>query len=322
MGLLGYFKDPNTRPKALAASVLLGGALAYGAYHFWTHRSQIVSGVKKVEDKLEKAASKIGDKIKEGALEVEHKIEEALYKLSHKLPSAKDRVKEFKNIYLERFVEAKKKAFADADKDALSFDSLLLIQQLAIEMAEKDFRKITKLNRESRRKFMENEKAKYEAILIEGEKDFEKIFSQNLLEILKECEVSKEKYDNSMGANLTYDDNVYLEGSGLQQAMVLRLPAINEPTPPSQEYTIEIHKFMLDEYHKIAYRPMRKEYYTEVKDKLVFDRVHMQYGIEEEDVLKLRRNFDSLELKDLISQYNSAIVEDESQHGNFPVASK
>lgn len=331
MGLQDLFKDPSTRPKAIAASLVIGGVLAYGAYQFWTHRTEVAEvvshGAHKAGDtikdaghKVEKAAHSLGQEVKKVATTVEAKIDEALYKISHKLPSAKDRVAEFKKFHLERFVHAKQKAISEEHEKVLKYDTLTQIQQLAIEMSEKDFRKLIRINREERRKLIQHQKFNYEEVTIGGMKDFEDIFDQNIAEILKECGVSQEKYNDSIAQHIATDQGVYLVGPQLYETMVARMPAVNAPVTPTKDYAVEVFTYMVDQYPKIMYQPRSKEHYTEVKDRMLLDRVHEKYQLEEEDIKKLRRDFDSLELRNLVEKYDNLIIADENKHGNFPDA--
>lgn len=317
-GVQDYFKDPATRPKAIAASVLLGGALAYGAYHFWINRDQVAADVKKVAHSVEHAAKKAGHEVEKVLGNTEQAVEKGIHWVSKKIAPPKTRLATFKELHLQRFVEAKQAAFKGADRDIIDYSTLIRIQQLAIEMSENDFRKVVKLNREHRRKCLEHDKAKYEEIVIQGEKDFETIFKENLHEILAECEISRDKYEKSMAEHVKTDDKVYLEGANLYDVMVNRLPAVNEPVKPNQEYVVQIHNFMMDHYQKIFYKAIHKEFFTDIKEKMLFDMIHEKYGIEEEDLRKLRKEFDTFEVRNLREKLENLIVADENQFGEFP----
>ena len=339
------FRDPSTRPKAIAVSLLLGGTLAYGAYQFWIHRAEVAHTVahgahaagqaardaghavadatESAGHKVSDAAHSLGQNVTNVAQKVEGKIEATLYRISHKLAPARDRVHEFKQVHLERFVKAKQHAITEDPDKTLSLQTLSSIQQLVIEMSEKDFRKSIRLNREERRKLIAHQKHHYEEVVIGGMKDFEQIFEQNLSETLKECGVSQDKYNDSIAQHVNTDPNIYLVGPQLHETMVLRLPAVNTPVTPTKDYAVEVYAvevyaFMVEQYPKIMYHPISREHYTEVKDKMLIDRVHEKYQLEEEDIKKLRRDFDSLELRNLIEKYDYLIIEDENKHGNFP----
>ena len=285
--------------------------MAYGAYHFWTRKDSVAQGLSAVVHKVEDAA-----------LNVVHKVEDVVTAVKkgyiQKLKPAKERVEEFKKLHLQKFVEAKEAAIKEDKERVLAYETLKKLQQLAIEMSEKDFRKITKLCREQRRKCLDHEKPKYEEIFIEFETDFEELFTQNLKTILAESGVSDEKYNSSIEAYVQKDQEVYLNGIQLYDVMIGRLPCINEPVPPTKEYVTEIHAFMLSEYKHTFYKPVSKEYFTDVKEKMVLDKVWEKYGIEEEDLRKLRRTFDTPEIDLLQEQFNTLIAQDEQKYGNFP----
>ena len=329
MGIQELFKDPNSRPKAIAATLLLGGAIAYGAYQFWINREAVSTGVKTAAREVSGAAHKVGDKagslahtVGDKAGSLAHKtgsiIESTYQRISKKIQPVKTRISEFKNLHLQRFVETKQAALKESDLKVLDFATLTRLQQLAIEVSEKDFRKVIKLNREQRRQSIEHDKPKYEEIVINGEQDFEEIFNENLKEILQECGVSQEKYNESLAEHVKTDENIYLVGAALYDVMLGRIPAVNEPVTPTKEYVIEIHNFMIDQYKKIFYRPIHKDYFTDVKEKMLLDKVHEKYAIEEEDIRKLRNNFDSIEVRELREKISTLISQDEATFGNFP----
>lgn len=311
MGLKELFTDPSTRPKALAASLLLGGALAFGAYQFWIRRDSISQGVSKAAHKVEDAASKVIHK-------TEDFIEAHSPSYSSKLKPAKERVHDFKNLNLKRFVEIKE-ACKKHEKDAnLDLTTLKNVQLLAIEMSEKDFRKIIKQNREHRRKHIEHDKPKYEEIVIRAEEDFEEVFNQNIKEILADMGVSQDQYDKSIEAHVQHDQEVYLVGTTLYDIMVGRLPAFVDHLNPTKEKVIEICTFMIEQYQKTFYKPLHKTYFTDVKEKMVLDKIYEKYELEEEGLRKLRTTYDSIEVFELQEKYSNLITKDEDEFGNFP----
>ena len=312
------FNDPNTRPKAIGATILIGGLLAYGAYKLWANQEEVSADVRRAAHNLGHAAKSAEKKAELGVKRAEEMLEEQFHKISQKLNPPKVRVEEFKKMHLQRFVEVKNAAIKEDHDAILDYTALSRLQQLAIEMSEKEFKKVVKLNREHRRRYLDHEKQKYEEIVIHGEKDFEEIFTQNLNAILTECGVSQEKYRRSVAEHIKTNDKVYLEGPALYDVMIGRLPAVNEPVMPSVDYVADIHQFMLEQYHKIFYKPLRKEYYTDIKEKMLLDKVWEKYGVEEEDLIKLRKNFDSFEVRDLKEKLNTLIIKDENQFGNYP----
>lgn len=307
MGLLDAFKDPKDKPKAIAMTVAIGAAICGAVYYFWVNGKEVKADIKQAA---------------QGVTSVVHRIENrasvAYKRAFDKLVPVKDRVQAFKEQNLERFVQAKKRIIDERHSKTFSHENLTAINQLALEISENDVRKILKQNREERRKLIEHSKDKYEEVVIEGLKDIEVLFNENLNAILSECECSRDKYEASIVEHVQKDQSVALFGSQLLDQLVARLPAINDPANPSTEFTSEIYGFMAEEYRNIKYLPLRKEHWVDTKESMVFDRLHEKYGLEEEDLLKLRHKFETSEVMVAQEQYVKLLSDDESANGNFP----
>ena len=51
---------------------------------------------------------------------------------------------------------------------------------------------------------------------------------------------------------------------------------------------------------------------------MLLDMVHEKFGIEEEDLRKLRNNFDTFEVRNLREKLENLIIGDENHFGSFP----
>jgi len=54
-----------------------------------------------------------------------------------------------------------------------------------------------------------------------------------------------------------------------------------------------------------------------VKEKMILDKTHEQYGIEEEDILKLKKGFNTLGVQEQSLQLAKLLREDEEAHGAY-----
>lgn len=300
MGLLDAFRDPNEKPKAIALSIAIGAALIGAGYYFWSNRQEVADDLKtagrkiekaaeKVGDMVERAAERVGDKVQNAAHNVSQKVNKTFTRASEKFASAKDRVAKFKDLHFDRFVNAKKLCIRDGEDRPLSQEAISTIHELAMEMSEKDFKNILKVNREQRRTRIEHDKPHYEEIAIDGIKEFENLFTENLNSILAECGVSRDQYDQSIKQLTGVAPTYHIGGYGLYEAMLNRVPSVSLPDSGLEQLFVDVQKFMDEQYHKIMYRPLSKEHFVDVKRKMLLDKVHEKFGIEEEDIFKLKR---------------------------------
>ena len=74
------------------------------------------------------------------------------------LPTGKSRVEKFKELNLQRFVEIKKLAIHDSKKATIDYQTLVEIQNLAIEITGKDAAQLLKISREKRRHVIDTDK--------------------------------------------------------------------------------------------------------------------------------------------------------------------
>jgi len=322
MGLLDAFRDPNDRPKAIALSIAVGAAVLGAAYFFWANREEVKADVASAAHNVKEGIKQAATKVENAAHRIDAKVHSATTRVRERLRPVQERLDTFKDYHLGRFVEFKKHILREKDQEVLSVESVRMINDLALSLSENDFKHIIKHNREERRKLIEHHKKEYEALVIEGINDFEKTFTENLEAILAEFDVSRNRYESSVAEGVLTDPSLALLGGNLVDQMVERLPPVNEAQTPSAQLAVDILNYMADQYKHIMYQPLRKEHWVDTKETMVLDRVHEKYGFEEEDILKLRRDFDSAELRAALDRYNKRVSEDEGVHGNFPESPK
>lgn len=274
----GLFRNVQNNPKP-AILAILGGAAAIGlGYYLWSHWRQVNN-----------EAHKLGRGAAHAIHKAEHSAARAAWRVWDKLVASHHRVAEFKKNHLQQFFEATASAKKDDKEKTLSLESLLRIHTLAFEVSEKDFLKTLKVYREQRRKHLEHDKPEYEAIVVEGWDDFRIIFEENLKEILKDCEVSWDKYEVSVKELSEKDPAVDFRGRKLYDIMLSKAPAINEPAEPTAEHAVEVFKFMETQASKVFYKTLKPEDQERIREQMVLDRVHEKWALEEEDVKKLLR---------------------------------
>ena len=126
-----------------------------------------------------------------------------------------------------------------------------------------------------------------------------------------------DRYEASVAEYVKEDQNVALFGDQLYDVMLNLMPSYNKPVEPTPEYVAEVHKFMVDQYHRIQYRPLRTEHFTDVKERMLYDRLYQKFEIEEEDIRALQKNFDSPAVQEAIAQVSAALQKDEETFGSF-----
>lgn len=294
--------------KAADGATKVGHTVADGASRVGHHVSDGATKVgHTVADGVKSAVNTVGGAVQRGYGQAERVIERTFNRLSDRLKPATSRVTDFKAINLERFVEVKKQAITQNHQtNALTSETVDRINELAIEISEQDFRMALKLNREQRRKLIDNDKPQYEELFIDGLKDIEIIFNENLNAILADCEISRATYDASAGKSTTHPK---LEGDALFQTLLSKQPALNLTDSPTSELAADVYKHMKEQYERIMYRPINREYVTEIKRAMALDRVHDKFGLEEEDLAKLRKNFAS-DVQSFQDQINTLTEQD------------
>lgn len=272
----------------------------------------------KTGEKLSDAAHATGDAITKAGRSVHEMFNVNYKRVSEKMSPIKDRIKAFKERHLEEFFQVEKAAIKDEHNKTLSLETLKGIQELAIKFSENDFTKNLKLNREERRKHLEHNKAHYEEVVIDGIQDFEKIFTENLNGILSEIKVSQDKYEASVEEHVATDQSVALFAEQLYDTFLNRVPAYGVDESHDYDYAVKIHKWLADNYHTIQYRPLRKQTFVNVRTRMLYDRAHIEFGLEEEDFRKLAHTFETEGVTSSTTQLAAHQQKDEETFGNFP----
>ena len=319
MSFVDSIRDPRNRTTVIAVT----GAIAAGIFlasYIWTKNrpccDQTKAGQHQVECKEPKAtaAQTAGKCPFTGASTTSATGKSAVENKSHTqttgattqptsrvatitLPSGKSRVERFKELNLQRFVEIKKLAIHDSNKQILDYQTLVEIQNLALEITGKDAPQLLKIAREKRRQVMDTDKVQYAKLAEQGIEDLELLFQENLEEVLRDFGVSRDTYENSMNHHSQVDITVRLHGIELYEVIVASLPSVNQPRENTQEYFTEIYKDMTKRLRGVDLIVPQSKRAAEVKNALMLDSIHSETGLEEEDIKFLRRKFDAPEIR-------------------------
>ena len=212
---------------------------------------------------------------------------------SSKFLSAKERVEVFKKSAVQKFEELA--AAAKTDGAELSEATLLLVKSLVLSISEKEFAKIMQTNRKARRQVLDADSAKYELICVDGIREYEVLYADNLREVLAALKVSQDYFDLAVQKHLPNNPDVHLTGRQIYSALVDRLPAFNVPEEPTTELTEKASQYMLATYKRLSptFRPVAKEYASTVFLSLIQDLLEDEFELEEEDMRKLIKQADS-----------------------------
>lgn len=326
----------------------VGEGVGYAAHKvgdnvsYATHKAgeNIEYAAHKVGETVSHATHKVGETVSEAAHATGHKIAQTVHdlkesaermgntveedikvgykRISERIPEAATRLESYKSANLERYFNAKKVSTVEEFHQLLSLDALKKLQEVVMEMSENEFRKNLKLNREQRRAHLAHDKPHYEEIVIDGRKDFEKIFNDNLKVVLQDFGVSQDKYEASVGEHVKDDQEIALFGTQLYDIMVKRMQPINLAEDATAEYAEEVAQHLATEYHSVLYRPLRKAYFTAVREQMLYDKIHETFGLEEEDLKEMRKIFQASNVQTLFIKLEQAVQKDEETFGNFP----
>ena len=275
MGLLDFFRDPKDKPKAIAVTAAIGAGVLLSGYWFWTMKQRVSEGRCPFTGKS--------------------KSEEGFQCPITKLASSSNKKYEtFKENHLEHIFSLKKDCIAEDKAKYLSYANLTGIQLLAVDVTLQDLRQLLKLQREKRRQI--KDKKEYERYVAINIKEIESIFKANVNTILKDFGISKDTYDASIQEHIKTDTSIHMVGTHLYRVLVSRLDSLADPEVQTNQKTLEILNFIIQEYPKIQYKAEHVENLAEVKESMILDKVHEKYQLEEEDLQLLRRKFDNQEI--------------------------
>lgn len=288
-GILRDVKDKNRVILAAVAGTASLLALGYFAYNAKQRISQgrcPITG----RSKAEAALASHGCPISRGKLSGEAQYED------------------FKMKNLQRVVSLKKSALLEDKQKVLTYETLTAIQEIAVEITCKDLRQVLIVQRQKRRTI--KDKKAYEDAIIKHVTQVESMYKDNLSEILKDTGVGRDKYEASMAEHVKLDVSVAMVGTHLYRVLVSRVQSISPPDRQTKELAIQVLNFMIEEYKKIMSPPIHLEYYAEVKEAHLLDRVHEQFDLEEEDLQQLRRKQNSEEVRDLVKTLETEVMHD------------
>ncbi len=229
------------------------------------------------------------------------------------LPSSHDRVKRFKDLHLENFVKIKTAAIHDSRNNTLDYNTLVDIQNLALDITVRDVPQILKLNRERRRKVIDTNKKEYARIVKEGIDDINSLFNQNLNEILRDFGVSRDTYNAAVQLHSQADPTVVFTPADLLEIFVGRLESYNQPRENSHEYFANIYRDVQKRLKGLQLLAVDPELASEVRSSLILDTVQRETGLEEEDIRHWRGKFDSPELRIIDEEIATDIQQSKSK---------
>lgn len=289
--MLAAFKDPAQRPKAIGFAAAVGiGVLAVG---YWLYRAK--------------------KRVNEGRCPFTGKGKQQAgpartCPYSHNVEAGEGQYNEFKMEHLPRIVEIKKDVLKQSAKNVLDYPTLTSIQEFVVEVTVKYLKPVLKIQRELRRKI--SDKEKYEIAIIAHYQQIEDAFKANLHAALQDIGLSKDKYEASMEAHVSLDPSVCMVGTHLCRVLVSRSQSTISPELLTREKAKELLEFMIEEYPKITFTPAHLNFFAEVKEALMLDKVHQKFDFEEEDMHALLRKNNNSEVKNLVAKLETEIMQD------------
>lgn len=277
-------KDLLTKKEVLiVGGVLVIAAGGYYAYQWYTHDEKKDGGAQGHLAPLQ------------GTRPEAPKTTFNFERASTRFLSAKDRVEQFKTKSPLRFEELA--AAIAGDAEGLTEQTLIKISQLVLAISEIDFSKIVKTNRKARRQVLNGDNAKFELVCIDGIKEYESLYAENLAEVLASLKITQDKFEQAIGLHAQTNPAVHLTGRRIYDAMLERMPTFVGPEGSTQELIVKMSTYLLDTYKRQAFKPVTKEYARDVALTMVYDLMENEFKIEEEDFRSLLEVFDTDEAK-------------------------
>lgn len=229
------------------------------------------------------------------------------------LPGSEDRIKRYKDLHLQKWVDIKKAALHDYRNNTLEYNTLVDIQNLAIELTVKDVPQILKVNRESRRKVMDTNKKEYARIVKQGIDDINMLYTQNLDEILRDFGVSKDTYSAAVDVHARTDQTVRITSADVLEIVVGQLESFNQPRETTHEYFANLYRDTHKRLAGVSLLAVDPELASEIRAHLILDTVQRETGLEEEDIKHYRQKYDSPELRAIDEEIATSIQQSKSK---------
>jgi len=188
-------------------------------------------------------------------------------------------------------------------------EDIIEIQHLVAEKCAQEFVQIELEGRKKRREYLDKDMEKYSLEVVNQLKAVENTVSKRTKEVLRDLGVEYEWYEESVGRYAGFHETFLEEVEKPLEDLKLRMP-INKDAPKlTKELAVKVFKFAIENHY--SYQPDNMEYYMDIKQAYINDKLFKEMGMEEEDQLRQPECLEFPEVRPLIEQYQHVVAMDQ-----------
>jgi hypothetical protein len=188
-------------------------------------------------------------------------------------------------------------------------NTIVLIHEALMDITEDDFGKAMVENRRERREVIGKDDAKYEAFVVKGAEEIEKLISSKIQIVLKDCGATTQLYEQSCQSWANKNPQFAMMSILMIEKMKTKIPK-KAGASMTIAQAKEMMKYQIEQYPQIKVNVANKQVYPLVKQSWLGDVTAEKFGFEEEDLAAVPGLSQDAEIRQLAQQLQTLMQMD------------
>jgi hypothetical protein len=211
--------------------------------------------------------------------------------------------------YINKIRILRSKVADETKKGELDMNTIVLIHEALMDITEEDFGKLIVENRVERRAVIRQDDAQYEALVVKGAEGIEKLISEKIQIVLRDCEATTQLYERSCQSWANKNPQFAMMSILMIEKMKTKIPKKGGEAMTLTKAK-DMMKYQIEQYPQIKVNVNNRQVYPLVKQSFLSDITAEKFGFEEEDLAGVPGLSQDAEVRQLAQQLQTLMQMD------------